>query len=278
VRRSLLVAGCLAVAALPAAALLPASRALGPGHPGLRVVVLDVGQGDAILLDPRHGSPVLVDGGPPGDGLAAKLASAGVERLGAALVTHDQADHAGGIEDLLGAYPVRQLDYGVPAPRILREARSAGVAAREVSAGREIRSGRLRLDVLWPPRTLEESAAARAADPNTLAVVAVARWRGFSVLLTADAEAEAVPVDPGPVDVLKVAHHGSADAGLAHLLDLAQPRLAVISVGAANPYGHPDPSTVATLAAAQVPVMRTDRDGSVEIDVTRAGWSASASK
>ena len=81
------------------------------------------------------------------------------------------------------------------------------------------------------------------------------------MLLTADAEAEAVPIDPGPVDVLKVAHHGSDDAGLAALLDRTGPRLAVISVGADNPYGHPTPATLATLAAHGVRTLRTDRDG-----------------
>ena len=68
------------------------------------------------------------------------------------------------------------------------------------------------------------------------------------MLLTADAEAEAVPIDAGPIDVLKVAHHGSDDAGLDALLDRSVPRLAVISVGAGNPYGHPTPGTLATLA------------------------------
>ena len=62
------------------------------------------------------------------------------------------------------------------------------------------------------------------------------------MLLTADAEAEAVPIEPGPVDVLKVAHHGSDDAGLGALLDRTDPKLAVISVGAGNPYGHPTPA------------------------------------
>ena len=69
------------------------------------------------------------------------------------------------------------------------------------------------------------------------------------MLLSADAEAEAVPLDPGPIDVLKVAHHGSDDAGLGALLDRTRPRLAVISVGADNPYGHPTAGTLATLAA-----------------------------
>ena len=107
------------------------------------------------------------------------------------------------------------------------------------------------------------------ADPNLLALVMLARWRDFSMLLTADAEAEAVPIDPGPVDVLKVAHHGSDDAGLGALLDRTAPRLAVISVGAGNPYGHPTAATLATLAAHGVRTLRTDRDGTVVLDVGR---------
>ena len=86
------------------------------------------------------------------------------------------------------------------------------------------------------------------------------------MLLTADAEAEAVPLDPGPVDVLKVAHHGSDDAGLADLLDRTRPRLAVISVGEDNPFGHPTPSTLATLASHHVNVLRTDLDGTITFD------------
>ena len=95
----------------------------------------------------------------------------------------------------------------------------------------------------------------------------LARWHDFSMLLTADAEAEAVPLDPGPVDVLKVAHHGSDDAGLDDLLDRTRPRLAVISVGEDNPYGHPTPSTLATLAAHRVRTLRTDLDGTITFEV-----------
>jgi competence protein ComEC len=93
------------------------------------------------------------------------------------------------------------------------------------------------------------------------------------MLLTADAEAESTPLDPGPIDVLKVAHHGSDDAGLGSLLDRIRPRLAVISVGADNPYGHPTPGTLATLAAHHVPTLRTDLDGTIEIDVRRRSFS-----
>jgi competence protein ComEC len=145
------------------------------------------------------------------------------------------------------------------------------VSVERVAEGSEIDSGALRLVVLWPSRTALD-AAYRGEDPNRLALVTVARWHGFSMLLTADAEAESVPLDPGPVDVLKVAHHGSADAGLGELLARTVPRLAVISVGAGNPYGHPAASTLADLAAAAVPVLRTDRSGDVVIAVTRRGF------
>ncbi len=99
----------------------------------------------------------------------------------------------------------------------------------------------------------------------------LARWRRFRMLLTADAEAETTPIDPGPIDVLKVAHHGSDDAGLGDLLDRSRPKLAVISVGADNPFGHPTPGTLATLAAHGVPVLRTDRDGTIVLDVESQG-------
>jgi competence protein ComEC len=233
---------------------------------GLRVSVLDVGQGDAILFQPAAAPALLVDGGPPGDGLEAKLHAAGVDRLGVAVVSHEQSDHAGGIEELLGRFPVGRLLYARLSRRLRGEAEAAGTMPARIAAGASLRAGRLRVEVLWPPRELL-AAPLDGADPNTQALVLLARWRGFSMLLTADAEAEAVPLDPGPVDVLKVAHHGSEDAGLGTLLDRTAPRLAVISVGAANPYGHPTPATLATLSAHRVPILRTDRDGTIVLNV-----------
>ncbi|MFN8162991.1 MAG: ComEC/Rec2 family competence protein [Solirubrobacterales bacterium] len=262
--------------ALVAAALAAALLALvaGPGGPsatddpvpGLRVEILDVGQGDAILLEPAGAAAVLVDGGPPGDDLAAKLEGAGVDGLGAAIVTHDQSDHLGGIEELLGRFPVARLVYGRLGEGTVVAAQTAGAIPVRVAEGGRLRSGALSLEVLWPPRgSLAQPAP--GADPNQLALVLLARWHDFSMLLTADAEAEAVGVAPGPVDVLKVAHHGSDDSGLGALLDRIRPRLAVISVGAGNPYGHPTPGTLATLAAHGVPTLRTDRGGDVVLDV-----------
>ena len=125
--------------------------------------------------------------------------------------------------------------------------------------------------MLWPPRRPPPTAA--GLQPNATSLVLVARWHRFRILLTGDAEAELAPVHPGAVDVLKVAHHGSEDAGLPRLLSESEPALAVISVGAANSYGHPTASTLAALAAAGVPVLRTDLDGEITISVTRTGWS-----
>ena len=247
----------------------------GQSGPALEVTLLDVGQGDAILLEPGDGEPMLVDGGPPGSEIAERLADEGVERLGAVAVTHDQLDHAGGVADVLGAVPVGSLVYSIAGPELLRDARAARARTIRAEEGETIRSGGLRLDVLWPPRSLLGRRPAEPdGDPNALSLVLLVRWHGFSMLLTGDAEAESAPIDPGPVDVLKVAHHGSEDTALERLLDRTIPRLAVISVGEDNPYGHPAPATTATLEAHDVRVLRTDRDGDVEIDVADGGWRA----
>lgn len=258
-----------AVAALVAGALLlvapwDGSADSPPG--GLRVSVLDVGQGDAILLQPAQAPAVLVDGGPPGDELAAKLEEAGVNALGAAIVTHEQSDHAGGIEELLGRYSIHHLFYARLSRRLRGEAAAAGAGPARVAEGDVLHSGALQLEVLWPPHELLAEPLA-GADPNSQALVLLVRWRSFSMLLMADAEAEAVPIDPGPVDVLKVAHHGSDDSGLDALLARTAPRLAVISVGEDNSYGHPTAGTLAELDVHRVPVLRTDRDGTVVLEV-----------
>jgi competence protein ComEC len=265
--------------ALAAGALLAALVGLWGGSapgaggpaPGLRVVVMDVGQGDAILLDPAGGAPILVDGGPPGADLAEHLANEGVSSLAAAVVTHDQSDHVGGIDELLyEGFPIHRVIYARPARDFLRAASFAHVRALAVSEGSEIDSGGLQLEVEWPSQAALEGVG---GDPNQIALVLLARWHSFSMLLTADAEAQDVPLDPGPIDVLKVAHHGSDDAGLDALLDRTVPQLAVISVGAGNPYGHPTPGTLGTLAQHGIPTLRTDLGGDVEIDVTTAGWN-----
>ncbi|HET6830453.1 MAG TPA: ComEC/Rec2 family competence protein [Solirubrobacterales bacterium] len=285
-RRRLAVpaAARLAVAAsllvvLVGVAFDPGGEREPPGD-ALRVTALDVGQGDATLIEPPRGAPVLVDGGPPGDAAASGLDRLGVERLAAVFVTHDQSDHAGGLFEVLATRPVGALVRAAPAPRLEAAARAAGVRVLTVGEGSGLRFGPVRIDVLWPPR--DEVAASPGggaeADPNVASLVTAARYRSWDVLLTGDAEAEATHLDPGPFDVLKVAHHGSDDAGLGALLDRSAPRVALIGVGADNPYGHPTEATLATLAERSLCVLRTDLDGDLTVAMGAGGLTVETSR
>jgi competence protein ComEC len=246
-------------------------HAAPPPASGVIVRVLDVGQGDSILLQPPDADPVLVDTGPPGDGVEDRLRELGIQELAAIVITHDQSDHAGDLGELLGSVRVDRVVYARDDPRIRGAAIGAGVEPSRLAEGGEIDSGALQLTALWPPREL---IGETDEDPNLLCLVLVARWHHFSMLLTGDAEAESVPIDPGPVDVLKVAHHGSEDAGLDELLERSVPKLAVISVGAGNPFGHPTGRTLDELREHSVPTMRTDQQGEIDIEADGSHWTA----
>jgi competence protein ComEC len=264
------VIGALALAAFGLRELAP-DRARNQS--ALVVHVLDVGQGDAILVDPPGADPLLFDAGPPEAQVAELLAERDIERLAALAITHPERDHEGGAASVLERVATERLAYARAGASTLASARAAGVRPLRLAAGDRIRVADLRLEVLWPPaERLAASGGRPVEDPNALALVVLARWHGFELLLAGDAEAELAPVDPGPVDILKVAHHGSADAGLEALLGRARPRLALISVGDDNPYGHPAPETLATLAEADVEVRRTDEMGEITVEVERDGW------
>jgi competence protein ComEC len=264
--RALAVVGVVAVALVVSR---PPARPLGPPA-GLRITFLDIGQGDATLIQDRRTS-VLVDTGPPDGGVVGRLRRAGVRRLDLLVVTHAQADHDGGAAAVLRAMPVGMLldgRDGVREPlglRMAAEARRRRVAVAVPEAGQSLRAGGIELRVLSPTREAPDEHA--GADPNDRAIVAEARVGRFRMLLTADAESDVLAnLDLEPVDVLKVSHHGSADPGLGELLGRLRPRLAAIEVGAHNTNGHPVAATVATLRAAGVAVYRTDRDGSVRLE------------
>lgn len=246
----------------------------GPPPGGARVEVLDVGQGDAILIRPRQADPILVDGGPPGGDLRGALESADVERLEAVILTHPDLDHYGGLMELFGRLPVHRLLFDRAPAELISLARVSGAALRRIAEGDTIRDGNVVLELLWPPPDdgPPVQSAGSDADTNSRSIVVLLRFRGFRMLLTGDAEAETVPMDPGPLDVLKVSHHGSEDTGLATLLDRTGPSLAVISVGDDNPYGHPVPEVLRALAEERTETARTDRDGSVSIVLDGNGW------
>jgi competence protein ComEC len=185
------------------------------------------------------------------------------------VLTHPQRDHVGGAAAVLDDVPVGfVLDPGLPAVSSDEQAARASANRHDVRvvlarAGERFQLGRLRLRVLWP-----ENAGSLGEDPNDNAIVLLVSYGSTDALFTADAESNVtLPLKPPPVEILKVAHHGSEDAGLAPLLGVLRPRVAVISVGAQNDYGHPAPSTIAALARwPGLSVYRTDTDGRVTVE------------
>jgi competence protein ComEC len=241
---------------------------VAPPPAGLRVTFLDVGQGDAILLQVREGA-VVVDQGPPEADVVRQLGALGVRRIAALVLTHPQRDHVGGAAAVLERLDVElvldpRLPVASPYERAaITAAREHGVRVVAARAGSSLRLGRLQLRVLWP-----SGPGVPGDDPNNHAIVLLATYGRVDILLTADAETNVtLPLRPPPVEILKVAHHGSADPGLSALLALVRPEVAVISVGAANDYGHPAPSTIAALARTPgLELHRTDEDGRVTIE------------
>jgi competence protein ComEC len=268
VLRRVAAVGGLALALAVAWQVAPDGGGAPPPPGGLRITVLDVGQGDAILLQVAEGA-VLVDQGPPEAEVAAQLDELGVDDLVALVLTHPQRDHVGGAADVLERVEVQAVvDPLLPAASEDEEAALAAAREREVPvvaarAGRSFRVGALRVRILWP-----EGVASPSDDPNDHAIVLVASYGEIDALLTADAEGNVtVPIRPPPAEILKVAHHGSADPFLPQLLALVRPRVAVVSVGARNDYGHPTPSALAALESVRgLEVYRTDRDGRVTIE------------
>jgi competence protein ComEC len=243
-----------------------------PSPPGdLTVRFLDIGQGDATLIQHPDGTAVLFDGGPPEGGVTRLLRRAGVSRLAVVVATHASRDHHGGLVDVLDRYPVGLLldgGDGNPHPglqAVRDEAIRRGVRVVPALAPMTLRAGGLRIHVLSP---LPRPPGPPPEDPNPRAVVAIVSSGAFDLLLSADAESEALlPLDLPDVEAMKVPHHGSSDPGLPEVLDRLSPEIAGIEVGA-NTYGHPAPSSLAALEHAGVTTYRTDRDGTVTLTVT----------
>jgi competence protein ComEC len=267
-RRRLVVTVMLAAAAVWGGWLLTRTSPVWRPPTGLRVTFLDVGQGDAELLEVKEGA-VLVDSGPPEANVDRQLGQMGLDRLEAVVLTHPHRDHVGGVPALVAHLHVGEiLDPEQPAPGVderaaLRAARERHVPIVAARVGREYRLGGLRLRVLWP-----DGGGLSGENPHDHAVVILASFGATDILLTADAESNITSRLPlRAVEVLKVAHHGSVDSGLADELRTLRPRIAVIEVGAGNDYGHPRAETLAALGASPgLTLYRTDKNGRVTVE------------
>ena len=263
------------VAMAAAAAILAMVSVLAGRAPPDRLTVrfLDIGQGDATLIQHPDGTAVLFDGGPPEGGVVRLLRRAGVDRLALVVATHASRDHHGGLPAVLRRFEVETLldggdytaDPSFRALEALADQRGIERIPARAPLTLTLADGDLRIEVLSPPPRPPGPAP---EDPNPRAVVAIVSSRGFDLLLSADAESETLlPLDLRDVDAIKVPHHGSSDPGLPEVLERLRPELAGIEVGLHNTYGHPAPATLSALKRAEVPTYRTDLDGTVTVSV-----------
>lgn len=251
----------------------------GPSGRTAAIVFLDVGQGDSILVRSPEGKAALIDAGPHRDLAASLLRREGVRSLDLVIVSHHHADHYSGMEDVLREFPPRVFLASGSAHttehyrKLLRAVRDQGLTAiRPEATPRRIELGSVVLTVL--PQPPEDP-----ADENDNSVGIRVDYGGFSALLPGDAghserrwwERHAPELCAG-CTVLKLAHHGSRDGTDAPWLDLVRPELAVASLGQDNEYGHPHPEALALLAGRGIPLLRTDRDGTVTIESDGRTW------
>ncbi|HET7397982.1 MAG TPA: ComEC/Rec2 family competence protein [Intrasporangium sp.] len=260
----------VAVVLVTAAFVLPPST-VGWPPPAWITVACDVGEGDGLVVNSGAGHAVVIDTGTEPDVIDGCLTRLHVEVVDLVVLTHFHADHAGGLAGVLHGRRVAEIRVSTvkeplaQSEHVSRLAAAAAVPLRELRAGDTVTVGPVRADVWWPGRPISAGSV-----PNNGSVVMTVRTRGVGILFPGDMEREAAaevlraarlePERWGTVDVLKVPHHGSSnrDDGL---LRYVAGRLALISVGTPNDYGHPAPSTLNALARNGFRVHRTDLEG-----------------
>jgi competence protein ComEC len=250
---------------------------------GLRLTMVDVGQGDAMVLEVAGGHTLMVDtgGSPFGGGgfdigsrvVEPALWARGVTTLEALLVTHGDPDHMGGALPLLDDLSPRAVWQGIPVPRamslqtLLARAAASGIPVTERREGEDFHIGSARVLVLHPPAPDWERQRVRNDDSVVLEVL----YGDVALLLTGDVGSEVerqivARLIPAKKRILKVAHHGSRTSTSQELLDSWRPQIALISCGRGNSFGHPAPEVIARLEAAGSRVYRTDRDGEITVE------------
>jgi competence protein ComEC len=263
-RRRRLVIGAMVVVVLEIVA-----RVRGSPRGELRVTFLDVGQGDSALVDLPDGQAILIDGGglvgtPLDVGarvVVPVLAARRRSELLAVMLSHPHPDHALGLSAVFAQVHARSFwNTGERAPPPF----TGGVPVHGPRAlcGTH-RLGGATVDVLAPCPSIDPD---RSTNDNSFVVRIAYGERAFLFVGDAEREQEGELVGPRVrADVLKVGHHGSATSSSERFLDAVRPSVAVISCGARNRFGHPNPDTLARLRASGARVLRTDRAGSVTV-------------
>ncbi len=238
----------------------------------LRMVMIDVGQGDASLLVGPDGTSLLVDGGKSssGDEIERVLEQHGVERLDYTIVSHLHADHLGAMDEVLAAHPEVRSCYdsggSASTDSYADYAAEAAGCRGTLKAGDQLDLGPgVQATVLHP--------SASDSDENANSIVLRVSFAGVTILLGGDCPEDDCEeeLNPGAVDIYKVHHHGSASSSSAAFLDRIRPELALISVGN-NSYGHPTSEALGRLDAVGATVMRTDQHSDITVSVDAGGW------
>lgn len=253
-------------------------------HAGtLTVDMLDVGQGDSILLRTPGGKAVLVDAGEGKADVVDQLRALGVTELALAVATHPHADHIGGMNAVLLSVPAKlYMDSGLPHTTatyntLMRTIELRGIPYKSASVGQTVTlDDGIKLTVLGPK---VPPVSGSRSDLNANSVVLRVTHDKDCMLLVGDAELETeenlLRAGVQPCEVLKVAHHGSNFASSTEFLRAVSPQIALISVGADNNYGHPGKDAMARLQEAGAKVYRTDQDGGIRLESTGRGWKVS---
>lgn len=249
-------------------------QAMPPQEGEMSLVVLDVGQGDSLLLH-SEGQWALVDAGTADSGgvILQALENYGAQSLALAVATHPHADHIGAMAEVLDAYPpdvfwMPDAEHtSATYENMLDAVERSGAEAVLAAAGDTFTLGSMQITVLSP------AAGADFDDElNNASLVLLCEGAGVRFLLTGDAEApmEEIMLQNGlpQVDVLKVGHHGSSTSSSTPFIEAIRPRYAAISCGVGNSYGHPDAQTLETLEQAGAQVLRTDTQGTLVFNAT----------